>query len=279
MAHKSDQAPENYFNQTDPAALERAAGDLATHRLGELESGEPLASFTADDLSEVHRYLLQDIYPWGGDLRTEEVGAMGMPMCRAAYVPDMLSTVMKNIDKNPPSRTNMDEAIATVADHWGELTIVHPFRDGNSRTQRYFFDQMMRDAGWSIDWTAVNANEVHAARYIAAATTDSRFLADALRPGVTTIDEGVDGTLQKTQGIRDNATSAELFHQMSQFRVEHPGQSFHDQHITVTTPPPGYEVMSAPNATPRVGTGITDGTTMPDINNTISKTNDAGLGD
>lgn len=204
---------------------------------------------------------------------------MGMPMCRAAYVPDMLATVMKNIDKNPPSRTNMDEAIATVADHWGELTIVHPFRDGNSRTQRYFFDQMMRDAGWSIDWTVVNANEVHAARYIAAATTDSRFLADALRPGVTTIDEGVDGTLQKTQGIRDNATSAELFHQMSQFRVEHPGQSFHDQHITVTTPPPGYEVMSAPNATPRVGTGITDGTTMPDINNTISKTNDAGLGD
>lgn len=30
---------------------------------------------------------------------------MGMPMCRAAYVPDMLATVMKGIDKNPPSRT------------------------------------------------------------------------------------------------------------------------------------------------------------------------------
>ncbi|MCX2164103.1 Fic family protein [Corynebacterium auriscanis] len=69
------------------------------------------------------------------------------------------------------------------------MTIVHPFRDGNSRTQRFFFDQMMRSAGWALDWTRINAEEVHAARYIAAATTDSRFLTDALRPGVFAADQ------------------------------------------------------------------------------------------
>ncbi|WP_426721887.1 hypothetical protein [Corynebacterium auriscanis] len=69
------------------------------------------------------------------------------------------------------------------------MTIVHPFRDGNSRTQRFFFEQMMRSAGWALDWTRINAEEVHAARYIAAATTDSLFLTDALRPGVFAADQ------------------------------------------------------------------------------------------
>ncbi|OFT86832.1 Fic family protein [Corynebacterium sp. HMSC28B08] len=80
MAHKTDEAPRNHFNETDLTVLDELAGQLATQRLAELENAEPLSSFTA-------------------------------------------------------------------ADHWGEMTIVRPFRDGNSRTQRFFFDQMMRSAG------------------------------------------------------------------------------------------------------------------------------------
>ncbi|WCT05796.1 Fic family protein [Rhodococcus qingshengii] len=32
-----------------------------------------------------------------------------------------------------------------------DLTSVHPFVDGNSRTQRVFFDQLARDVGWAIE--------------------------------------------------------------------------------------------------------------------------------
>lgn len=286
MARKSDHAPDNSFGITNAAELEKVAGKYATRRLADLESGEPLTSFTANDLFDVHQYILQDVYPWSGQLRTEEVGAMGMAMCRAEYVPEMLNSVMKAIKKNPPSRTNKAEAIATIADHWGELTIVHPFRDGNSRTQRFFFDQMMRDAGWAIDWTRINAEEVHAARYIAAATTDSQFLADAITPGVFPADEVDTGTLQATQGHRDNAKSAELFHEMRQFRQTHPGASFHDHYIEQTstpTPatgaaPPGYSVMVNPNASRTKGKGFTSNPT-PTTDNTISRGTDAGLGD
>lgn len=286
MARKNDHAPNNYFNETDPATLEELAGDLATQRLGELERGEPLSSFTANDLFNVHQYILQDVYPWSGQLRTEEVGAMGMAMCRSSYVPEMLNSVMKAIEKNPPSRTNKAEAIATLADHWGELTIVHPFRDGNSRTQRFFFDQMMRNAGWAIDWTHINADEVHAARYIAAATTDSQFLADAITPGVFPADEVDTGTLQATQGHRDNVKSAELFHEMRQFRHAHPGASFHEHHIEQVSPPPsttgaapaGYSVMVNPNASADKGQGFTSDFT-PTTDNSIGRDTDAGLGD
>ncbi|WP_334137134.1 Fic family protein [Corynebacterium variabile] len=90
--------------------------------------------------------------------------------------------MFRDIAKHPPSTSDVDAAVATVADHWAELTMVHPFRDGNSRTQRFFFDQMLRDAGWPVDWTLVSAEQVHAARYVGAATVDSSYLAQALRP-------------------------------------------------------------------------------------------------
>ena len=184
MARQSREAPDNLFGISDPAQLERIAGSLATQRLGELELGPPLTEFTRESLLRTHHYLMQDIYPWAGEIRTEEVGAMGMAMCRAQYVDTELDRVMSRIAKLPPSSSDIESAVRIVADHWSELTIVHPFRDGNSRTQRYFFDQMLRAAGWAVDWTRIDATEAHAARYVGAATADPSFLAQVLRPGV-----------------------------------------------------------------------------------------------
>lgn len=105
---------------------------------------------------------------------------MGMAMCRAQFVDRELDRVIRDIARRPPSVADIDAALATVADHWAELTMVHPFRDGNSRTQRYFFDQLLRNARWSLDWTRINAEQVHAARYVGAATVDASYLAQAL---------------------------------------------------------------------------------------------------
>ena len=226
MARQSREAPDNLFGISDPAQLERIAGSLATQRLGELELGPPLTEFTRESLLRTHHYLMQDIYPWAGEIRTEEVGAMGMAMCRAQYVDTELDRVMSRIAKLPPSSSEIESAVRTVADHWSELTIVHPFRDGNSRTQRYFFDQMLRAAGWAVDWTRIDATEAHAARYVGAATADPSFLAQVLRPGVfapTDLPDG-SGSLSKTQGQR--AGAAEVFHRMMEFRRANPGAAW-----------------------------------------------------
>lgn len=167
-------APENWFGLTDPAELERIAGRLATQRLYELERSTPLTSFTRDDLAAVHAYLMQDIYPWAGQLRTTEVGAMGMAMCRAQYIDREL-------------------------------------------------DQMLRHVGWAVDWTRVSAGQVHAARYVGAATVDSSYLAQALRSGVLPATEGSDSPpLSATEGRRDPRSAAEIFHDMMTFRRSRP---------------------------------------------------------
>ena len=127
-------------------------------------------------------------------------------------------TAFRRIEQSPPSATDREVALRTVAGHWGELTIIHPFLDGNSRTQRYFFDHMLCHAGWSLDWRRIAAAEVHAARYVAAATLDSSLLVDALRPGLST---GEDCPQLPTE------PAAVLFHRMMGSRRAHPHESFH----------------------------------------------------
>ncbi len=42
---------------------------------------------------------------------------------------------------------------------------VHPFREGNGRAQRAFWDRVARDAGWYLDWTGVTGEvNDHASR-------------------------------------------------------------------------------------------------------------------
>ena len=46
--------------------------------------------------------------------------------------------------------------VAELAEAWGELHVVHSFREGNTRTQFVFFSQLAEQAGYAID-TAVFA--------------------------------------------------------------------------------------------------------------------------
>lgn len=233
MANQPNSAPENHFGITDARELDEIAGELTALRLFELEYGKPLTTFTREDLCWVHRYLLQDVFPLAGHIRTEEVSAMGMPMCRARFVNRELDRVIRDIDASasaPQSDTHTEDpttatdAIATVADHWCELTLVHPFRDGNSRTQRFFFDQLLRSLGWGTDWTIIDANEVHAARYVGAATTDSSFLAEVLLPGVKPMGSITQGALTLTEGSRQPHAAADIFRAMMAQKRANPGR-------------------------------------------------------
>lgn len=206
---------------TDPDELAQYEQRMAAIRIGELEMHPQRVTgqFDFPHLQRIHRYILQDVYPWAGSLRIagQDTGAqgLGIPHCRPEFLRAELSRVFAAIADRPPSKDDLERAIATVAEYWGELTAVHPFRDGNSRTQRYFFTEYMSEAGWSIDWQNIDATALHAARYVAVATTDSTYLAESLRPAVTAqhladATVGADGAAV-VHGARG---AAEFFHEM-----------------------------------------------------------------
>jgi cell filamentation protein len=45
-----------------------------------------------------------------------------------------------------------EQFVARLAEFLGDINALHPFREGNGRTQRAFFSQLAHDAGHHIDW-------------------------------------------------------------------------------------------------------------------------------
>lgn len=91
---------------------------------------------------------------------------------------------MRGISKDKfPQGLSKERAVDRLAYHWGETTFRHPFRGGNSRTQRVFFDELLKFSGWTIDWQKVQASAVQAARYVAMEATHTP-LRDGLAVGV-----------------------------------------------------------------------------------------------
>jgi fido (protein-threonine AMPylation protein) len=51
-----------------------------------------------------------------------------------------------------------DPFIDRLTYYLGEVNAVHPFREGNGRTQRAFFGQLADDAGFPLDWQDLDAD-------------------------------------------------------------------------------------------------------------------------
>src|SRR3546814_10356331 len=71
------------------------------------------------------------------------------------------------------SLASRSEAIGHVAECFGELNLVHPFREGNGRTLRLFFEHFLVSHGHAVDWSKVERDDWVAA-CIAAVDCDYR---------------------------------------------------------------------------------------------------------
>lgn len=48
--------------------------------------------------------------------------------------------------------------IERLAYHYEQFNYIHPFREGNGRTQRVFWGRVANDAGWQLDWRNVHGS-------------------------------------------------------------------------------------------------------------------------
>lgn len=74
--------------------------------------------------------------------------------------------------RSRPLGLSRDRFVERLAYHYDQLNHLHPFREGNGRTQRIFWSRVAHDAGWHLDWLAVTGPENDAACRTAAEAGD-----------------------------------------------------------------------------------------------------------
>ena len=101
---------------------------------------------------DIHKYLFQDVYEWAGKVRIVEISKGGKPFFplshfRNAYMfIDTLIAEYRKIDKK--DKVQLSRKLAEILDN---VNYLHPFRDGNGRTQREFLRLLALEKGLSLN--------------------------------------------------------------------------------------------------------------------------------
>jgi len=128
----------NLQDITDPEVLLFVESSAVTKRLQELYQN-PIKIKGIESLFEIHLHLFQDLYAWAGKKRIVEISKDGKQFFPTTYFDnafryiDQLVTEFKKIPKD--DKTNLAKKLAEILDN---LNYLHPFREGNGRTQREF---------------------------------------------------------------------------------------------------------------------------------------------
>jgi len=149
----------------DPVRLSSFEMDMTTRRLSELTRHPTRGEFSEQHLRAIHRYIFQDVFEWAGELRTVNISRSGQfPFAFPAHIVPSLNKLSENLaTERHLSRSSLLEFSARAAHYMGELNAIHPFRDGNGRTQRELIRQLASRNGYTLDWFRVPAEQMHSA--------------------------------------------------------------------------------------------------------------------
>jgi cell filamentation protein len=191
-----DDCRRNLLGIHDPQQLEREERKLTFARHLQLDKGAVtvLRTFDMEHLRGIHRHLFQDVYEWAGELRVTDLvrpssdpNAPGHEFVRPGDIERLAGAVFGQLgDPAALASRPRDEQLAALARIYAGVNVLHPFVEGNGRTQRVFLREVARDAGLRIDWAKIpDQNRVMAEAF----TLGYQPVAEALEPCVTLLAE------------------------------------------------------------------------------------------
>jgi len=128
----------NLADITDSDVLLFFESGAVAKRIQELYE-KPIKIKGADNLLSIHRHLFQDVYSWAGKRRKVEISKAGKQFFPTTHFDnafrfiDTLISDYRNISKE--DKLQIAEKLAEILDN---VNYLHPFREGNGRTQREF---------------------------------------------------------------------------------------------------------------------------------------------
>lgn len=151
----------NKLDIRDKDLLSEAEAEYTAQRLLELDLRPLNGKFTSSHLMNIHKFIFQDIYPFSGKIRLEDISKGETMFARSQFIKDSLKGLLSHLkNENYLNGLQISDFSARVAYYMAELNIIHPFREGNGRAIREFIRCLGIKNGYIINWDAVNKDRL-----------------------------------------------------------------------------------------------------------------------
>ncbi len=148
----------NKLNITNNDDLSVAEREITSIKLAYAKQNRIKGNYDLEHLQKIHRFLFEDIYEWAGKLRHVNI-AKGNQFCLAQNLESYAESIFSKL-KAENYLVNAENVPERLAYYLSEINVLHPFREGNGRTQRLFIEYLALNAGYRVDFSDVTPEEM-----------------------------------------------------------------------------------------------------------------------
>ena len=150
----------NKLGIRDSELLEEKERKIAGLRYIELFQNIPNGEMNFNYFLKIHKFLFQDIYTWAGKVRTVDI-AKGNMFCNSAFIHLNANDIFNKLKKEHFLQDLSDNELPIkMAYYFSEINALHPFREGNGRTQRAYFSILAQRLGYYLDFSEISQDDM-----------------------------------------------------------------------------------------------------------------------
>lgn len=147
--YKGTQVLKNRLGTRDAATLQAFEVEISALRA---EEPFPAGRFGAAHYRAIHRHLFEDVYIWAGRYRAVRTSKNGNMFCFPEHIPAQMERLFGKLKQDDLLRgLEFGAFVDGTAVFLGDLNAIHPFREGNGRTQLSFLYLLAVQAGHPLD--------------------------------------------------------------------------------------------------------------------------------
>ena len=147
----------NKLNIRDRDELKQAEEEITALRQYMLMESPIKGRFTKTQLVNIHRFLFEDIYPFAGHIRCEQISKGDTMFFPPHLIDQELDKVFSKLhSEKMMHETDRKRQVEHLSYIMSELNIIHPFREGNGRSIRELIRCMALYYGFSLDWSSAD---------------------------------------------------------------------------------------------------------------------------
>ena len=152
----------NKFGIKNDDDLEVVERRITALKALEFEENPIDGNFDFEYLCVIHKFLFGEIYEWAGKVRGGDYMFKGDTMFfRAIHLEQGFNAYYEKLkNENFLIGLDRDTIIERLAYFMGEMNALHPFREGNGRTARLYFSRLAENAGYTLTFSKVTADEL-----------------------------------------------------------------------------------------------------------------------